>query len=45
MATLLQISFYSLLVFSGITVLAAAFVLASHAVATEAVEEHDPHGH
>jgi hypothetical protein len=37
MATVLQIALFSLLVFAGIAALAGAFVLASHAIASEAV--------
>ncbi len=43
--TILQISFFSLLVFSGLTVLAGAFVYAGHLLAVEAVEEYEPHEH
>ncbi len=45
MDTILQISFFSLLVFSGLTVLAGAFVYAGHLLAVEAVEEYEPHEH
>lgn len=46
MDTLLQISFFSIIVFSGLTALAGTFVFAGHVLAAEAVEEYDDtHAH
>ncbi len=44
MDTLIQIAVYSVLVFSGVTLVAGMLTLAGHALASEAVED-DPHAH
>ena len=44
MDTVIQIGIYSVLVLTGVTLLAGAFTLAGHALASEAVED-DPHAH
>ena len=44
MDTFLQIAVYSVLVLTGVTLLAAALTYTGQALAREAVEE-DPHGH
>lgn len=44
MDTMFQIAFYSVLVLSGVTLLAGTLTFAGHALASEAIEE-DPNGH
>ena len=44
MDTVLQIAIFSVLVFSGVTLVAGVLTFMGHALASEAVED-DPHAH
>ncbi len=44
MDTVIQIAVYSVLVFSGVTLVAGVLTFVGHAFASEAVED-DPHAH
>ena len=44
MDTVIQIGIYSVLVFSGVTLVAGVLTFVGHAFASEAVED-DPHAH